>query len=235
MVDHDRHCACCGDDLVFFPSGGGATLDGKGMWECVRKGCELLGRLQPERDGESIVSFGRDGSVNVIQQGPTSQNEGNLPAIRERLMARLPERFRIELRNAREDGTDLTALCNKCGSNRGIQVSRAADSDLARESSRSVVSWNTRKPAEVLERLREVVDKKASQRPARDCAEQVLAIDASVDAMWTPILGGLDSTRGFLSGRGWYSVVLVDPVAVVVIDGANPENWCSCCCPTKAS
>ncbi len=212
--------------MAFFPSGDGTGPDG--LFECIRADCKLRGMSQPEREGQSIVGFGRDETVTVIQQGPTSQGEENRSTVTARILSRLPKRYSIDPATGPERGADLVVSCKACDTKREIQVARAVDKDFARTSRASPVACKTIKPAEVIGRLRAIVDKKTNERTVTDRSKQILAIDAAVDELWTPILCGLESTREDLSGRGWLSIVLVGPEVVLRIDGQDVEQWCSC-------
>lgn len=222
-----RTCLACGSDLVFFASGGGGEGT-RGLYECVQADCELRGMSQPERDGQSIAGFGSEGRITFIQQGPTSENEENLPSVVAHFENAMPTNFNFDIVRGAESGADLIARCEMCKAKIEIQVARAIDSGLARKNRHQAVAWAQYRPDEVVQRIIAVVDRKTNKYPESDRAQRVLALDASVDAVWTPILGGLDQMRSLMSGRGWRSIVLVGPAAVIALAGEDVGHWCGC-------
>lgn len=227
MGNKFRTCVACGSDLVFFASGGGGEGT-RGLYECAQEDCELRGMSQPERDGQSIAGFGSDGTITFIQQGPTSQNEENLPSVVAHLKGALPSTFGFDIVRGAESGVDIIGRCEMCKAKIEIQVARAIDSHLARRNRHQPVAWAQFRPDEVVQRVIDEVDRKTNHYPKADRAQRVLALDASVDAMWTPILGGLDQMRSLISGRGWRSIVLVGPAAVIALAGEDVGHWCGC-------
>lgn len=226
-MDVKRYCAACRDEMVFFPSGGGTTGP-DGLYECIRADCELRGMSQPEQEGQSIAGFGKDETVTIIRNGPVSQNEDNLSAVKARMQSQLPNRVIMFRATGAEIGRDLIVRCEICTAERDVQVTRAVIERFAQKSRDSKITSATFSAEELVECIRAIVDKKTKICPDAVRVGRILAIDATVDVFWTVILGGLEATRSFLSGRDWFSLVFVTHSAVVIIDGKEMEQWCHC-------
>ncbi|WP_199611595.1 hypothetical protein [Flocculibacter collagenilyticus] len=221
-------CNSCDNEMPFFRSEDGGETDG--ISYCTNIECELYDMQQPKFDGQSIVSFAQNGGIKTIRKGRFSVNEENLGVVSERLNKHFNLDKKIEVTSGdNETGADLVFSCSSCFGTRDIQVTRILDSEYARSASNNDVVWKTYETEEALNLIASSIEKKTRRYAPEIVKKMCLVLEPTVDTFWTVIYKtNLKKLKGHFSGQPWFSIVLVSPNNVILLSGAELNEWCQC-------